>query len=97
MARDIAGIAGCENVVAKLGGLAMPDNGFGWHSPGGPPDVGRVRRGAAALVPPHPSSASVPTAACSSRTSPSTGTRDYVVLWNAFKRIAADYTPEEKR
>ena len=21
----------------------------------------------------------------------------YVVLWNAFKRIAADYTPEEKR
>ena len=25
-------IARCENVVAKLGGLAMPDNGFGWHS-----------------------------------------------------------------
>ena len=23
-------IATCENVVAKLGGLAMPDNGFGW-------------------------------------------------------------------
>lgn len=28
---DIAEIATCENVVAKLGGLAMPDNGFGWH------------------------------------------------------------------
>ncbi len=28
---DIAEIAACENTVAKLGGLAMPDNGFGFH------------------------------------------------------------------
>lgn len=28
---DIADIAACPNVVAKLGGMAMPDNGFGWH------------------------------------------------------------------
>lgn len=28
--KDIADIAKCDNVVAKLGGLAMPDNGFGW-------------------------------------------------------------------
>lgn len=27
---DIAAISQCENVVAKLGGLSMPDNGFGW-------------------------------------------------------------------
>ena len=27
---DIAEIAECPNVVAKIGGLAMPDNGFGW-------------------------------------------------------------------
>ncbi len=26
-----AEVARCPNVVAKLGGLAMPDNGFGWH------------------------------------------------------------------
>ena len=30
-ANDIAAIAQCDNVVAKLGGLAMVDNGFGWH------------------------------------------------------------------
>ena len=30
--KDIAEIAQCENVVAKIGGLAMPDNGFGWHT-----------------------------------------------------------------
>ncbi len=28
--QDIAEIAECPNVVAKIGGLAMPDNGFGW-------------------------------------------------------------------
>jgi L-fuconolactonase len=36
-AADIAEIAGCENVVAKIGGLAMPDNGFGWHTADRPP------------------------------------------------------------
>jgi L-fuconolactonase len=34
---DMASIARCENVVAKLGGLAMPDNGFGWHAADRPP------------------------------------------------------------
>ena len=28
---DIAEVASCPNVMAKLGGLAMPDNGFGWN------------------------------------------------------------------
>ena len=35
--KDIAEIAKCENVVAKIGGLAMPDNGFGWHANAKPP------------------------------------------------------------
>ena len=30
--KDIREIAACPNVVAKLGGLAMPDNGFGWNT-----------------------------------------------------------------
>jgi predicted TIM-barrel fold metal-dependent hydrolase len=34
---DIAAIARCDNVVAKLGGLAMPDSGFGWHQAARPP------------------------------------------------------------
>lgn len=37
-ADDITAIAGCDNVVAKLGGLAMPDNGFGWRADD-PPSV----------------------------------------------------------
>jgi predicted TIM-barrel fold metal-dependent hydrolase len=34
---DIEDIARCPNVVAKIGGLAMPDNGFGWHARDLPP------------------------------------------------------------
>lgn len=40
--RDVADIAACDNVVAKLGGLAMPDNGFGWNTaarPAGSDDI----------------------------------------------------------
>ena len=29
---DIAAIAALPNTVAKIGGLAMPDNGYGWHA-----------------------------------------------------------------
>ena len=35
--RDIAAIAELPNVVAKLGGMAMPDNGYGWHDRDLPP------------------------------------------------------------
>jgi len=34
---DITALATCENVVAKIGGLAMPDNGFGFHTSERPP------------------------------------------------------------
>ena len=34
---DVAAIAECPNVFAKLGGLAMPDNGFGWDQRARPP------------------------------------------------------------
>lgn len=34
---DIAEISRCPNVFAKIGGLAMPDNGFGWHERAAPP------------------------------------------------------------
>lgn len=35
--KDIVAIAACPNVYAKLGGMAMPDNGFGWDSRDRPP------------------------------------------------------------
>jgi L-fuconolactonase len=35
--KDITALAECPNVVVKLGGLAMPDNGFGWDRAPRPP------------------------------------------------------------
>ena len=35
--KDIEAVAACPNVVVKIGGLAMPDNGFGWHDRATPP------------------------------------------------------------
>lgn len=35
--KDIHRIASCPNVYLKLGGLAMPDNGFGWDTRETPP------------------------------------------------------------
>ncbi|MBV1876761.1 MAG: amidohydrolase family protein [Pseudomonadales bacterium] len=34
---DMRTLSDCENVVVKLGGMAMPDNGFGWHERDTPP------------------------------------------------------------
>ena len=49
----ISGIAKCENVVAKLGGLAMPDNGFGWHRAERPPTSDEFVAQQAPLLPAH--------------------------------------------
>ena len=35
--KEMAAIADCPNVIAKLGGLAMPVNGFGWDGAACPP------------------------------------------------------------
>jgi predicted TIM-barrel fold metal-dependent hydrolase len=35
--QGISEVASCPNVVAKLGGMAMPDNGFGWNTRATPP------------------------------------------------------------
>ena len=45
--KEMVALAACDNVVAKLGGLAMPDNGFGWHLLETPPssDEIAVRQG----------------------------------------------------
>jgi predicted TIM-barrel fold metal-dependent hydrolase len=35
--KDMRTLAECDNVFLKLGGMAMPDNGFGWHTAERPP------------------------------------------------------------
>ena len=37
MEKNIKELSKCENVVAKLGGIAMEINGFNWHKNSMPP------------------------------------------------------------
>jgi len=94
--RTIDDLAACPNVVVKLGGLAMPINGFGWHKRALPPTSAEL---AAAQAPYHEtcierfgadrcmfeSNFPVDRVSCS-----------YSVLWNAFKRVASAASAEEK-
>ena len=94
---DAAGLAACPNVYAKLGGIVMPINGFGWHKRDTPATsdeivaaTGRYHRKAIELFGPErcmfESNFPVDKQSCS-----------YPVLWNAFKKIAADYSEADKQ
>ncbi len=90
-------LARCPNVVAKLGGLNMTINGWGWAKREKPPTSEELtdatrhyylhtidRFGPARCM--FESNFPVDQVSCS-----------YAVLWNAFKRMAASFSEEEKR
>ena len=93
---DIAELARCQNVVAKLGGINMAVNGFNWHRRPTPPSSDEL---AAATRDYYlhmidkfgprrcmfESNFPVDRVSCS-----------YRVLWNTFKKIAAGFTADEK-
>jgi predicted TIM-barrel fold metal-dependent hydrolase len=94
--RSISDLAACPNVVAKLGGINMEVNGFGWHERPRPPSsqelVDATRRyydftiekfGVERCM--FESNFPVDKASCS-----------YTVLWNSFKRLAAGCSASEK-
>ena len=89
-------LANCENVFAKLGGINMDVNGFGWHENSNPPSSAEVadatRRyydyaievfGTNRCM--FESNFPVDKLSCS-----------YQVIWNTFKRIASGATATEK-
>lgn len=92
---DMAGLATCPNVAVKLGGMAMPINGWDWHKTGAPDSAafaaaqGDWYRAAIDLFGPDrcmfESNFPVDRASLSYRT-----------LWNGLKRIAAPYSEAEK-
>ncbi|MCX7063699.1 MAG: amidohydrolase family protein [Proteobacteria bacterium] len=92
----IRDLAACPNVVAKLGGIAMPINGFGFHKRERPATsaelvaaTGDYYRHAIDCFGPQrcmfESNFPVDKASCSYRT-----------LWNSFKKIAAGASASEK-
>lgn len=92
----LADLATCPNVALKLGGIGMPIMGGGWHRREAPPSSAELAEawgpfvrwcietfGADRCL--FESNFPVDGASCS-----------YAVLWNAFKRMAADASPAEK-
>ena len=93
---DIVEIATCPNVVAKIGGLAMPDNGFGWHTAERPPTsdefVAAQRRYYLHTIEQFgPRRCMFESNFPVDRLSLS-----YRVVWNAFKKMVADFSADER-
>ncbi len=87
---DIAAIARCENVVAKLGGMAMPDNGFGWHTAERPPTSDEFVAAQAPYYRHMIESFGAARCMFESNFPVDRMSLSYRVLWNGLKKIAAE-------
>ena len=94
--RDIADIARCENVVAKLGGMAMPDNGFGWHTADRPPTSDEFVAAQGPYY--HHMIGCFGADRCmfESNFPVDRMSLSYRVLWNGLKKIASEYSGGER-
>ena len=95
-ATGITELASCPNVVAKLGGLAMPDNGFGWHDAARPATSDEFVAAQARYYH-HTIDAFGPERCMFESNFPVDRlSLSYPVLWNAFKKIACRYDASER-
>jgi len=93
---DVAEIAQCPNVVAKLGGLAMPDNGFGWHLAARPPTSDEFVAAQSRYYH-HMIECFGPNRCMFESNFPvDRMSLSYRVLWNALQKIARDYSVSER-
>lgn len=93
---DIAELAECPNVFAKLGGMAMPDNGFGWNTREAPPSSDEFVEAQAPWY--HHAIKSFGPERCmfESNFPVDRLSISYRTLWNGLKKIAADYPETAK-
>ncbi len=93
---DIAEIAQCPNVVAKLGGLAMPDCGYGWDQREHPASSDELVNAQQDYY--HYAIECFGPERCMFESNFPVDKRSlsYATYWNAMKKIAARYTEAEK-
>ena len=90
-------LAKCENVVAKLGGLAMEINGFQWHEQARPPDSTTLMQATRRYYETTIELFGVDRCMFESNFPVDKLSVSYGVLWNSFKRLTTAYTVEERR
>ncbi len=93
---DIAAIAECPNVTAKLGGLAMPDNGFGWDKDQRPPTSDEFVAAQKRYYLHTIECFSPERCMFESNFPVDKLSISYPVLWNGLKKIVADFSEDEK-
>lgn len=94
--KDIAEIAKCENVIAKLGGLAMPDNGFGWNTRETPPSSDEFLEAQKRYYM-HTLDCFGPERCMFESNFPvDKRSLSYPVLYNAFKKMVAGFSEDDK-
>ena len=93
---DTAALAEQPNVVAKLGGLAMPDNGFGWHTADQPPTSDEFVEAQARYY--HHTIECFGAERCmfESNFPVDRFSISYRVMWNGMKKIASEYSEPEQ-
>lgn len=93
---EIALVAAHPNVVAKIGGLAMPDNGYGWHTATRPPTSDEFAAAQARWY--HRAIEVFGPQRCmlESNFPVDRFSLSYRVMWNGLKKIVADYSPAER-
>jgi len=93
---DVEAISECDNVVAKLGGLAMPDNGFGWHTAERPPTSDEFVEAQRRYYL-HTIECFGPDRCMFESNFPVDRlSMSYRVVWNGFKKMIADFSPAER-
>jgi L-fuconolactonase len=93
---DIADIASLPNTVAKLGGLAMPDNGFGFHEAEAPPTSDELLAAQRRWYE-HAIDCFGPERCMFESNFPVDRlSLSYGVYWNAMKKLASQFTENEQ-
>jgi predicted TIM-barrel fold metal-dependent hydrolase len=93
---SITEIAGCPNVVVKLGGLAMRLLGFDFHERPTPPSSEQLATAWRPYIETCIEAFGPERCMFESNFPPDKGQCSYQVIFNAFKRIAAPYSETEK-
>ena len=94
--KDIKVLSQHENVYAKLGGLAMPVNGFGFHLQDKPPTSDDFIFSQKAFYETALENFSPARCMFESNFPVDKASISYSVLWNAFKKMASSFSLEER-
>ena len=92
----IGPLSECPNVVAKLGGIAMPVNGFDWHKRPKPPTSQELMQATRRYYEHTIERFGVERCMFESNFPVDKISCSYNVLWNSFKRLTAGYSAAEK-